>query len=567
MRGSVQPMGWISSIALCVMLIAPHAQAQIRLPGSAEAGRSEQEALSPSIPTAKSTAQPSLGSAPSSQALVPPEGADKVWVTLTRLDIEGATRYTPEELLAPVGPILNQRITVARLYEVASSILTHYRNDGYGFVLVYLPPQTIDKGIAKIRIVEGHISRVAFDGVQETPAIREAVHNLQAETPLSSITLEEQMLRINDLPGIQAKAVLSADKENGKEGALLLTLTGTDVPISGSVAFNNYGSRYIGQSQSIASVSGNNLLGNNDRTTLSGFSALPYREGHFASIEHREQIDLATSVGIRISKSHNRPGYNLEPQEIRSKTISVALDTQYQYLRSRAENLGFNARFELGNYDTTIIGTRLYEDNIRALRIGATYDTVDRWNGTSAVNVTVSQGLNIFGARKTGSTDLSRAEGHSGFTKVEATAWHSHPLPEAFSLYTLASGQLASDPLLSAEEFGFGGSTLGRAYDIAEITGDHGLAGTVELRYLGIPKWQDTLLQPFAFYDAGWIWNMDTGGKRELAASSGLGMRALVADSVQVNATLAYPLKREVQAPQTHDRDDPRFNIGVSYNF
>lgn len=549
------------------MLMASHSYAQVRLPKSAEAGRSEQELLTPSIPTAKSTGQSLTGDASTSQTLTPPEGADKVEFTLTRIEIEGATRYTPEELLAPSTALLNTRITVAKLYEVASGILARYRKDGYGFVLVYLPPQAIDKGVAKIRITEGYVSRVAFNGVKETPAIREAVRNLQNETPLSLPSLEEQMLRINDLPGVQAKAVVSADKESGKEGALLLTLTGAAVPINGNVAFNNYGSRYIGQWQSIASVSGNDLLGNNDRTTLSGFSALPYREGHFASVEHREQIDLATSVGVRISKSHNRPGYELETQDIRSKTISIALDAQHQYLRSRAENLGFNARFDFSNYNTTIIGTRLYEDNIRALRIGANYDTVDRWNGLSAVSVTVSQGLDIFGARRTGSVDLSRTEGHSDFTKIEATAWHSHPLPEAFSLYTLASGQLASDPLLSSEEFGFGGSTLGRAYDIAEITGDHGLAGTVELRYLGIPKWQDTLFQPFSFYDAGWIWNIDTGGKRELAASSGVGLRAMVADSVQVNATLAYPLKRDIQAPQTHDSANPRLNVGISYNF
>lgn len=550
------------------LLAAPAAHAQaIRLPGSAEAGRIEQETLQPGIPQAKSSGPATIARPGSSQALVPPEGAENIMLTLKRIRVTGNTRYSDDTLLAAYRSLSGTRISIAKLYEVASSIQDRYRKDGYSFVLVYLPPQQIAEGEVVIRVTEGHISRVVYEGVEDTPSVREAVATLRAQTPLSNLSLEEQMLRVKDLPGVDMKAVLEADTDSKKEGALLLRLVGQPKRFNGQLAFNNYGSRYIGPLQSIASVSVNNQLGNNDRTTLSGFSAVPYSEGHFISIEHRQQLDLATSVGVRLSKSHNKPGYTLKPQEVDSGTTGITIDVQHQYLRSRAENLGFNASFGSNNYNTDILGTRLYNDRIRALRLSANYDTIDRWNGTSAVSVTASKGLDIFGARKTNSPDLSRAEGHSDFTKLEATAWHNHPLPERFSLYTLATGQVASDPLLASEEFGFGGASIGRAYDVAEITGDHGLAFTAELRYLGLPEWESTLVQPFAFYDAGWVWNMDTGGKRELAASAGLGARALINERVQLSTALAYPLKREVQAPQSGDEKNPRFSIGLSYSF
>ena len=47
------------------------------------------------------------------------------------------------------------------------------------------------------------------------------------------------------------------------------------------------------------------------------------------------------------------------------------------------------------------------------------------------------------------------------------------------------SGQWASGPLYSSEEFGYGGKNFGRAYDQSELTGDHGVAASVEVDYAG----------------------------------------------------------------------------------
>ena len=78
------------------------------------------------------------------------------------------------------------------------------------------------------------------------------------------------------------------------------------------------------------------------------------------------------------------------------------------------------------------------------------------------------------------------------------------------NLMVAAAGQYAFDPVLADEEFQLGGLPRGRGYEPAEITGDHGIAGTIELQVR--PEfgrdWVDSY-QLYAFYDIGAVWQID----------------------------------------------------------
>ncbi len=89
------------------------------------------------------------------------------------------------------------------------------------------------------------------------------------------------------------------------------------------------------------------------------------------------------------------------------------------------------------------------------------------------------------------------------------------------ALQASATGQVASRSLMSSEEFGFGGSTFGRAYDSSELSGDSGMAGLLELRYNAVPNIANYAhFTPYAFYDAGKVWNMNSGQDTNVSASS-----------------------------------------------
>jgi hemolysin activation/secretion protein len=184
-----------------------------------------------------------------------------------------------------------------------------------------------------------------------------------------------------------------------------------------------------------------------------------------------------------------------------------------------------------------------------------------------AGDVTISQGVDILGARDTGSHNLSRAEGKSDFTKIDGNLSRLQALNQDWQVSLSAKGQYAWSPLLSAEEFGFGGQKFGRAYNASEITGDHGLAGSIEVLYSSLPTIEDFYLQPFVFYDIGKVWNLDAGGLNPTAASAGVGVKAQHTSGVSVTFTIAQPLTRPIANPSFNNGKSTQFLFQIGMGF
>ena len=114
--------------------------------------------------------------------------------------------------------------------------------------------------------------------------------------------------------------------------------------------------------------------------------------------------------------------------------------------------------------------------------------------------------MDILGA-SSGGTDRSNAIGDSGFTKFNSTVSRTQPLPEKFSVLDAATGQYSFQPLLADEQFSLGGPDWARAWDPAELLGDSGWDGKVELRYTEPARPAlSRLIQPYGYYDIGKVY-------------------------------------------------------------
>jgi hemolysin activation/secretion protein len=160
--------------------------------------------------------------------------------------------------------------------------------------------------------------------------------------------------------------------------------------------------------------------------------------------------------------------------------------------------------------------------------VGVTIDWSDEWRGVNVLDLELSHGLNVFGARRSGSPMLSRSRGRSDYTKAAAYLSREQYLAPGWSLVVQTSGQFSFSHLLASEEFSYGGDPIGRAHDGSELTGDHGVAGSVELRYTAIShckylqRWQ-----AYAYFDAGKVWRRDDSFRDEHddATDVGFGVR------------------------------------------
>ncbi|MFP3477283.1 ShlB/FhaC/HecB family hemolysin secretion/activation protein [Burkholderia ambifaria] len=126
--------------------------------------------------------------------------------------------------------------------------------------------------------------------------------------------------------------------------------------------------------------------------------------------------------------------------------------------------------------------------------------------GNFTLNGGVSQGLPWFGANHD-PHGITRDEAHSQFTKVDATAAFTLPLPKigrALLAYRgVLGGQYTNMALFGSEQLYLGGMDTVRGFRSGEIAGDRGFYSRNELAWVNAPAWKDGRIEPYVFVDAG----------------------------------------------------------------
>jgi hemolysin activation/secretion protein len=264
-------------------------------------------------------------------------------------------------------------------------------------------------------------------------------------------------------------------------------------------------------------------------------------------------FDLAIPVGgdgwlleLAGSYSDAEPGDELSDLEILTESISWSAGASYPVLRSRSENLTLAAGFTWLDTEVLALDDQFSRDRLRSLTASATYDQAGFLDGAGSLRLAVTQGLPVFAATDPDSDLVSRADAEPDYTKLTLDGVRAQRLYGPLVLLVTAGGQAAFDPLPAAEEFAVGGSIYGRAFDAGEITGDHGVAASLELQWpVGIGRQGLDSVTPYAFVDGGWVWDRESTvseGLEDRLASGGFGVRAGLFERVDVGLEYARPI-------------------------
>jgi hemolysin activation/secretion protein len=498
-----------------------------------------------------------------------PAGAQNIRFVLRQVRIQGITVFTQAELADLYAPYIGKNMGLDFAYKLAGAITQRYRDQGYFLSRAYVPPHPLRKGVLTIKVVEGYVGKIDIEGEgADNHIVQSYVQRILAQKPLKIEGLESILLRLNDLPGLSFRSVISSLEEaDADEGAVKLTLVPSKEGGQGVFSFDNYGSKFLGPYEAQASLSASVLP--LQQTTLSGLLSLPWDELQYGTIAHSIVVAPDLTLQLNAGITNAMPGFTLTPLEVDSISTFLGARLSYQIIRQRQENLSIFVGLDGRDTDSDSFGFPLTRDRVRALRAGLIFDRVDSLNGFNMASITVSQGLDALGSSKAGDADLSRAEATPDFTKLEFTLSHLQPLDDVWSAFAAVSGQWASGPLFSSEELGYGGQSFGRAFDASEITGDHGLAASFELRYGQWSSLEPFGVTPYVFYDVGVVWNDDVGQPaRQTGSSAGFGMRVSTQNGLSGNIGLAWPIGRDPIAPLYGGSSElPRITLQISQQF
>lgn len=548
------------SLVLSLAAIAP-AMAQIRptIPGAVEPGRQIERVQPPSaVPQADLEF-----SIPTPRRTTEPQASDDLKFTVQDIAIEGNTLFDTAALAPLIASVLGREITVRDLMAVADAIEGKYRAAGYVLTRAIVPPQRVGNGAFRIRVIEGFIKAIVVEGASPSTKARiVSMLEVLIDRPAQLAIMERGLLLAGDLPGVNATGTLRPGDETG---AAELVVMVQEKAIDLSAGANNRGSRFAGRHILSGDAAVSNTLGLNEQLSLSASFSSDFDEQRYGGLRWAQPVGrdglTLTATG---SYSEGEPGLSLRTFDTKTRSITTGAHLGYPVIRERRRNLVVDFGVNWQENVVDLLGSRFTRDAYPSIELRAIYSEAGLLlRGATALSFGVTQGFDTLGATSAGRADLSRSDGRPDFTKFTGDIRRIQPLIEDISASLTVLGQYSLDGLFGSEEFGVGGARIGRGYDPSEITGDHGIAAALELRYGdAIQPWS---YQPYAFYDFGSVWNI-TGSNRQVSlASTGGGVRVALPYGLSGALEVARQL---THAPFTGAREmETRFLFDVSARF
>jgi hemolysin activation/secretion protein len=518
--------------------------------------QSEQETLSRPPVKLPSVGQPNTG------------GDTKPQFVLRGIKVSGAHAIPGDRIAAIYQPYLGKKVSQADLAAIAGAISDLYREAGFHLSRAIVPPQDIADGRVRIQVIEGAIVQTELkgDGAEQF-GVRSMLGPVLAEQPSRLATLERQLFLINGRPGVRITDT-ALEEIGGPTGRFRLTVYLKTWHVFTSFGLDNLGSSSVGPWQTYATGAFNSYLtpGDTLAVNLSTIANDP-RELGFARLSYDAPVGVdGVRLGASILYSAVRPGdarrldsdiTTTEAFEVRASTVPFM---------SQSSGLTLTMAGTFSNVSEHDLYGPWYNDHIRTASLTADYRLQDRFGGTNFATLTYRQGLDIFGASHFDDDLLSRDGAASNFSVLNIWFTRYQTLNEAWSLKLSAASQTASRPLFTSQQFYLGGAAFGRGYGAAEISGDNGLAGSLEVRFdqkLNFRYW--TGYQLYAFGDAGAAWNDGYRLSDGLSlTSAGAGARFFLWDDLQADLGVAVPLS--YRAPD-NERRSPRFLFTLSSAF
>lgn len=457
----------------------------------------------------------------------------------------------PKEVRKIYEGYLNSKIKLSKLYEFAEKITEMYNNKGYFLSLAYIPQQKIDKeeGLVKIQVVEGAIKDIKLpeDTKKYNNQIYKDLQNIILIKPINIQVLQTELLRINDLFGYKFTGTL-VNTDPDKVGEVTLVLSATKTKDNAKIVFNNFASNAVGPHKikfyySHPFTPFNQLSLIEENAVISSIKRFNY-----INLSDNIIINKYSDLNVTADATKMLPREIVKNVEIKSKANNFNIGWNFKLIRQRMQNLNLRCGFNFKNASNYILGTISSKDKIRSLKINLNY-SLNVYNAGYLFDVSLTRGLKIFNSNNQPGVKVSRDGAKPNFSKLEASFSYLRRLFDDFSLQFMLNTQWANGIMFSSEEFGYGGSSMGRAFDSSEISGDHGLSGMLELSYNGWSNGSNANLTPYIYFDQGMVWHKNPTRKaKESGSSYGLGFRYYISN-FNAHFGLAWPRGRAIANP------------------
>jgi len=460
---------------------------------------------------------------------------------LTTVVVDGSSAYDAAALFATYRDQLGRPVSREGARAIVDALLARYDHDGYVRPEIRLDDSLTGRGVLRVRLFEAQVTDVVLEGDagRYQAQLEEIAARLEGARPLRKDDVPEALRAMRQIAGLTVTA--STRKDSALPNAFALVVKSDFAPVDGVVRMNNRGTDQVGPAFVLAQFFANGLLGRQDKIGLIAAAASDPEEylggGLYADVGLG---DAGTHGSALLFRSHSAPDefpHDLDDEYLRDR---VTLRVTHPLRQDSTSSLSIGAAFDADDLTIERSGIAIREDRLRIFETGLR----GNWRSAGATqysaNLLWRKGLDAFGSGLQ-AHDLANDPRRVDFllTQFSGTVYRRFAVDWSvrFDGFAQHSGYVLPD----SERFKIGGDRLGRGFEVAEIAGDKGLGGKLELRR-DLANTQGLLgrLSAYGFYDFGAAWKQDRPG-RESAATAGTGF-ALQGSKVTGYLEVAKPL-------------------------
>jgi hemolysin activation/secretion protein len=383
-------------------------------------------------------------------------------------------------------------MTVGQMQQVANAVTEYYRSAGYVLAQAFIPAQEAHDGLVRISVLEGTLGNVLIEGNKSYSSdLLAAPFQELIDAPVTADGVESAILTASDYPGLSAFGVFRPGSKVGTTDFVVRVQDERRWALS--TRADNHGSRFTGKNRAVIDAALNNATGAGDR--LSGTYVKQFNPANAFFGEVRYERPFWTPgllLGGSFSRNPFLVGGEIRDQRISGSSTSAELYANRSMIRSRELNLYGRAGWRRTQATTAVAKTPVGRDEVSYLFADLRFDSIDSEN--RAINAATLGGTFGLGNQLGGnSREIARNQavparrtGGSGkvaandFWVVKASASRFQKITDTISMMARVEGQFSNSLLTSSSQYGIGGPSNVRAYNVSEFLVDRALFASME---------------------------------------------------------------------------------------
>lgn len=475
----------------------------------------------------------------------PPETANTA-IVIVGVQVQNAPQGIAKDMhdfatkkLVGVGPraLTDLNAVAAEMTEV------FFKQRGEMFSRVYLPAQTISatNTVLTFAVLQGKLGKLEIEGV--SPSFKAKVSKrlgVKEGDALNAQALERGLLLVEDFPGVRVERVLTVPGAQAGESDYTIKIN-QENPITGVVLTDNQGSAATGVRRMTAQAAWANPAGLGDEleigVTHSGKGLTSARVSYSVPFSLLDKQGWKASVAVN-SINYRLVGASLSVLDAHGEARGLSTAVTYPLIRSQDTNIGLLTQYTRQEMTDDILGIRLNDKRSDGFVLGASGDMTRNWFNSAGVTSINWSAAATMGKMKIQSADAKAADragpnSAGKFGRFNGSMSLNQGLSfinQSLSFYGAVTGQYAKANLDSSEKFVLTGPNAVRGYAQGEVTGDHGIFGTAELRYR-LPQVHNFSTSLYGFVDQGyatiWAHQWNNGRNSQSVRAAGIGVTAM----------------------------------------